>query len=430
MASLRKRIVVSGYFPAKANVVHLKRNYFRRLAYELAKLNIDLDVLDLSWGRIPLELPQGCQHLCLAPRLDKYLGLPSIRSLMKLRLKSVLDITQRQLSDAQHHVNPIRAAWGTCNAMDQVRQLLISKTPDLVVLWFKYTPFHILLDHVCEELKIPRLFVEGGIIPGTIEFDSVGNDGLSWPVRNVEKFNRLSITNEWVSHTESYLDIVKNLRLSRKPQIPSNTLPNGINDWQNPVLFYAGTASIAIDAYAKWSEDHILLSPNFGSNEEVLVELLRLAEKHDYRILYKPHPNESSPSFRSSDRLLIASGANVFDCIRTTHVTLTILSSVSGLALIQGKPSIILGRNGLSGKGAAYEIDEKDDLEDVVAQAIEEGSGRHWERNWLDYATRVTRYYSFAYDEGVAKLIGRDVDEAALMLQRFLQGAKPSELCL
>ena len=186
----------------------------------------------------------------------------------------------------------------------------------------------------------------------------------------------------------------------------------------------------AIDTCAKWSKDHILLSPSFRSNDEVIVKLLRLAEENDYRILYKPHPNESSPSFPTSDRLLIAPRANVFDCIRTAHVTLTILSSVSGLALIHGKPAIILGRMGLSGKGAAYELDEKDDLRYVIAQALDEGLSKLQERNWLDYATRSIRYYSFAYDEDVAKLIGRDVDEAALMLQRLIQGVEPNELRL
>src|SRR5262249_55082657 len=152
---------------------------------------------------------------------------------------------------------------------------------------------------------------------------------------------------------------IRDERLDRKPGSPISiaqvaaALPAragrrlvfyaGINDWQSGVLPVDGNT--------------MLHSPHYADTIDALDHLLEAAEAGDFSVLFKPHPNLHPKNFAAAHpRLIVARESNSVECIRHADVTATILSSLAYIALCHAKPAVLLGRNTLSGTGAAYEL--------------------------------------------------------------------------
>ena len=135
------------------------------------------------------------------------------------------------------------------------------------------------------------------------------------------------------------------------------------NNNDRPVIFFVGSNERGSGIYFDESKIIKEYSPFFSGNADALNYLLELAEKDDWLLIFKPHPNETDNGITydiDNSRLKVVKYDNVFDLIDISDLTITITSGISGISLIHGKPSILLGRNGLTGKGAAYELDKKE----------------------------------------------------------------------
>ena len=117
----------------------------------------------------------------------------------------------------------------------------------------------------------------------------------------------------------------------------------------------------------------------------------------------------------------MAPRANVFDCIDACNISITITSGISGISLVHEKPNILLGKNGLWKKGAAYEVFSRNELEETILQALEKKTTADMKKKWIDYVARTTKHYSFSFSEDVESKIGRNIEAFSFELMKYMK---------
>lgn len=448
-----KRILITGGFVKDQRILHGKEPYFERLIDYMSKhhgflfdiKNVSRLVVRLSFSniitmgkrRIKLPLPPGCTHSYLKGHTGHYFGFPNFQCVFSKNDQNIcLNIAKRQSLHSSRKKFPkflskLRALVFFISAgiaLKRVTNELIRLAPSLIICFNRETPINALLRIIAKKLSIPILFVEGGILPGTIEFDSVGNEALSWPVRHLDKFNQLEISEDDKIRAIRFFSFLKENKVSRKTQRSGGV--DKIIDKKNmdrPVIFFVGSNERGTSIYLKESKMLKEYSPFFSGNENALNYLIELAGKHDWLVIFKPHPNETDSGKHyniKNQRLHIVKHANIFDLIDISDVTITITSGISGISLIHGKPSILLGKNGLIGKGATYDLDKKENLGGLIEKAIREGFTKDMQQKWLEYAARTIKYYNFSFGTDIEKYIGRGVEDAAQLLIDYLHEEK------
>lgn len=448
-----KSILVTGGFTGDKRILHGKEAYFQRLINYMSKHHgFRFDIKDISclvdrssfFKRttiyrpvIKLLLPSGCTQSYLKGHTGHYFGFPNLQCVFSKNDQDIcLNIAKRQSLYSSRKKYPkflskFRALMFFMSAgiaLKRVTNELIRLNPSLIICFNRETPLNALLRIIANKLSIPILFVEGGILPGTIEFDSVGNEALSWPVRHLDKFNQLEINEEDRNRTIKFISFLRENKISRKTQSLGGVGKN--IDEKNrgrPLLFFAGSNERGTGIYLKESKEFKEYSPFFSGNEDALMSLIELAEKHDWFVVFKPHPIETAYGKIcniKNPRLHIERDANIFDLIDISNVTMTITSGISGISLIHGKPSILLGKNGLFGKGATYDLDKRENIGPLIAKAIKDGFTKDMQERWLEYAARTIKYYNFSFGTDIEEYIGRGVEDAAQLLIDFLQEEK------
>ena len=451
-----KRIMVTGFFMQDKRILHGKEAYFKRLMQYMSKhYGFIFDVKNVSrfacrslyyyiiLGRpqISLPLPPGSIHSYLEGHTGYYLGLPNFESIFMKKERTVcFDIAKRQSLYNSRKISLKFASriklflffLSAGVALKRLSSNLLNLRPSLIICFNRETPINTLLRIISYRLSIPILFMEGGILPGTIEFDSVGNDALSWPVRNNNQFNQLEISKEDRNRAVQFISFLKKNKISRKAQ-RSGGAGNIIKKTKDsrPLIFFAGSNERGTGIYMKTGKDFKEYSPFFSGNRDAVTALLELAEKYDWYVIFKPHPNETDYKKNyniKNPRLITERHANVFSLIEISDVTITITSGISGISLIHGKPSILLGKNGLFGKGATYDLDKIENLGNLIQNALEYGLTKEMQEKWLEYAARTIKYYSFSFGTDIEDYIGRGIDESAQLLVDFLDEKKRSAM--
>ncbi len=305
-----------------------------------------------------------------------------------------------------------------------MEKLFYREKPNLCIIYGQFTGFHIALRLICEQNNVPYVFTELGLLPGTTCFEQAGQMAESLVAQESGKFLELSVDDNDISIASRYLDFARSNSLSRRPQTEEEKVPQllmDIKQKKRKVIFYAGQNDYHSGIQPSWLPKARTHSPFFINTLDALQYLLRLAEKNDWQILFKPHPRieDRQLDFRPffADRLTYATGANIFECLRESDVTVTILSGgVAYEALIHNRPLVMLGCNQISGKGCAYEITSRQETEEMILEALK-GKGRDEKHeNWMKHVAQICKYYLFSMDKEISDIIGRDVDEAARYL--------------
>lgn len=415
---MQHTIIVSAYLagtPNQRKIYYFERleAYLRNFQFRLLLLNLDKAEVqtDCEYIKLPDLLSTTAEAGCDVTRFGKLSD--------ELALAATMDADFRDTDFSS-------AAEGMLQYATCMRALLLKRKPCLCVLWNQFTGHHRVLAAVCRELGVPYIFAHLGILPGTIIFEHGGQMAESWVARQNEKFLCLPVNESDLALAERYLEYVRQHKKTRKPQTTEWSIRNIVQKSRQKnrrIIFYAGQNDYHSGMWPCWLPEARIHSPFFVHTFDALQYLARLAEINDWQILFKPHPNiqKRQMTFQSFcfDRIDFVTGANVFECIDESELTVTILSQTGYLALIHKHPTLLLGNNQLSGKGCVYEITSQYDTEDTIQQALQDGFTSDQQEKWLRHVAQVCKYYIFSFDEDITGIIGRDVDEAAryLMLQ-------------
>ena len=408
-------IVLVAHFPDAPGTV--KSAYVERLGASLRAAGFRLLVVDQA-GR---DVAFDCETATVPIEIVR--GLP-LSDEARRELEESAALRDAVATDAAYYgIDDDTAARRVLGPAIFIRDVLRRENAVLCILWHAFNGVSMAVAELCQWVSIPSVYAHLGHLPGTIAFDAGGQMAESWVSTESERFRSLAVSDAELESATAYLKAVRIEKADRKPQTAEGSIAEQVAECRKDykkIIFYAGQNDYRSGFAPKSLANAELHSPFFSSTRDAALHLAGLAEKNNWLVLFKPHPNYEQ-DFRNDenefgDHVKVVAGANIFECILLSDVTVTIVSDVSYLALIHGRPVVLLGNTPLGGKGCAYEISGRSDVEAKVDRAIQEGLSSAQEKNWELHAAQLLKYYLFAFDESTEGRIGRGVDEAARFL--------------
>lgn len=412
------KIIFTGLFQEKAGI-SWQPKYCEQLASYLATKGYIIDFLDLSPIEDKMKLPKYCSH--------EYVG-------------SNIFLPWKHPSIDKKSKKPI---WADSNIVDYVKRIIgivstanIFKTKvlnDHISLIINYNGT-LSIQRVCKYIAaangIPQLFLSASVLPGTIEIDSIGTQALNWTVHNSHNFNKLLLDNNDLENAKNYINYITRkheiIRLKKFDEIEE--IKAKIQNDKKPVLFFAGSGKYGNGIWPRLYPASFYYSPFYKNDYDALSKLLKLANRNNWYILFKPHPVDPPQVVNAHPNLLIIKDLNrenILECISLSDAVITLVSSVSGLGLIYGKPVVLLGRNTLTGKKIAYELNTKDNLQTIIKSALDSEFTSQMKDNWLQYVARTLKYHVFSCDSNVDRFTGGGVEKAGEFIIQHCVRNKP-----
>ena len=381
-----KRIIITGFFQKCTNGRFWAHSYCKEIAKSLIKLGVAVDIIDMSPIKEKISLGANCSH--------KYIGdsffLPWNNPKWDKK-------NSKFIFKSPGIISYFKTIIGLICTIYNFNKLINSNNISLIIHYNGTTSIQRILKYFILKRSIPQLNFQIGNIPGTVEFDSHGNQALSWPAHNSFKFSNLEINNNEKNEIRLYLETVK----SRLDISKNNQSLKKIIDYKEiknkTILFLVGSGEYGSGIWPRFYPESFMHSPFYKNDLEVLPELLEIASRNNWYILFKPHPDNPTHKIKPHPKLIYINdnNINIIDCIVESNLILTLVSSVSGLSLLYKKPVVLLGRNGLTGMKLASELKQKEELEVLIKTTLEKGFAKETYENWLSYATRIVKYYSF-----------------------------------
>lgn len=286
-----------------------------------------------------------------------------------------------------------------CYWADKIVHTLIENwEPKEVILWNAFYAFHFIVRKICEEKDIPVKYMEFGNIPGMIQVETQGQMGESIPARFPEKILNIDISEAEYREAEKLIEQLYQNRTNRNKQ-PKNQLIDIIkrqlmND--KPLILYMGQNDNAAGLQPYTENSRKYHSPIFASSDEAAVYLAEICRKNGWNYIYKPHPmmmqnfqKESMP-----DNVIVVDEVDINDLIDLSDVVVTILSTVSYIALIRQKPVLMLGYTQLKEKGCTYESFVLEKIESELKRALSQGLSDKMKVRFVEHVAQMKKHYA------------------------------------
>jgi hypothetical protein len=409
-------ILVSGYFAEEIN--NSKVHYFERVQESLVKFGIRLVFINLSKG----EFNTNCERYNLS-------SLIAMDSLLK---PEPLNYSLSHVLDAAACVQ------AQMNSQDfgKARQDILLQAHSLsrfcerngirrCLLWAQFLPLNIFARQFLEAKGIRCGFVHLGLLPGTISLMAQGEMAESWLCTESASFRCLPTTESDIEKANEYLRLVRTCELNRKVQPRKGRLRGRLKNIRSTdtLVFYAGINDFCSGVIPRWDKRAAVHSPFFEGSLDGLEKLTAIAEQLGLKVVYKAHPNISKTidgeGCGRRNGVINANDTNVYECVDESDVTATILSQTAYLALIKGKPVVLMGRMPLSSKGCAYELEHGEQLAEVLVGAIKHGLTKEQEIAWYKHVAQLWKYALFSFDPAFDEIFDRGPESAALWLSMF-----------
>ncbi|MCC6145153.1 MAG: sulfotransferase domain-containing protein [Candidatus Hydrogenedentes bacterium] len=384
-----------------------RRRYLDGLDEALHGQGYRLLCIEIGGGAVEMACESRILPKALAPAPDL-----DWRNVPELGHAVAMEAGFRRCSEEEAAADILpKAAW--------VGAQLRDSNAALCLLWNQFTGLNRAIAWHCRQMEIPYLYVHLGLLPGTIVFEPQGQMGESWVARHAREFAALPVDADLSERTAKYLRLVRAEKRTRKAQAAPGALAGRIAAERaqgRRIVFYAGQNDYRAGMLPGLLPEARIHSPWYHSTEDALQDLARVAAERNWCILYKPHPNVSEEAPPVHDHIVFAPGANVFECIEAAEVTVTIVSQVAYLALIQGRPAVLLGSIQLTESGASYDAHCRADAGALIARALEQGHTEVQRDAFVGHAARLLGHYLFAYDNETAAILGRYFPETAAYL--------------
>ncbi len=359
-----------------------KRTAFEKIRAELKSKGYELVVLHHNKGAVGCNIPEVNffdEKIGIATRINRAkgpgreaipVGFEGKEDLAYLRLCA------RMLYGFLFSTRSTTKSLGDClrqviDEAQRVHYILESIQPSAVVVWHQWNSLMMVGKRVAEKLHIPVLYAHEGMLPGTLSLEKNGMMAESEYVGLVNE----DVNPRTLEHARSIIRDIAESRLDRKPmffQGQAHGLERRLREKYDRVLFYAGCndwQSGVLPRDYPHSERH---AGAFEDSADALQAVLAVAEANNWGVLYKPHPNlEPRRLELESSSLVCIYEHNAVDCIDMSDATITLLSSLAYIALAHGKPTVLMGRNTLSGTGATYDVTSRSVLDTILADALE-----------------------------------------------------------
>jgi glycosyltransferase involved in cell wall biosynthesis len=371
-----------------------KREALLRLRHELNARKIELIILHHS------KLPSGCalpEINFYSKDLEKLVKEPALLE-QKLRLSGrlpepaaedaavpaapvvddrTMNYAQRMLYGFYFALNRRPKPWSdiekqTAEEAAKLDTAIRLVDPSLVLMWHQWNSLMIIARSIADQRGIPSAIIHEGMLPGTMTLDRIGmmaeSDATGITLQDLPE------NAPYFARARAVIEEIRTRELDRKPQAGTAGAAQILARRREPgmkTVFYAGVNDWQSGNLPSDHPRAKIHSPVYRETMDGLEALLEVAERRNLLVLFKPHPNLfPRPLELRHDRLIYVREANATDCITGTDATVTLLSSLAYISLAHGKPTVLLGRNTLSGSHAAYELGDYSNLDSCMSIAL------------------------------------------------------------
>lgn len=318
-------------------------------------------------------------------------------------------------------------------AYGYAQEILSIVRPKCVLLWNKYNPWHLILDGVCKQKKIPVVYMESGLLPGTYLFETTGQMGGSYPARNPEKFRALPVTDEEIETAKKIKEGLYKNKLNRWSIADASVYDTSekdrvaeLLDKSRPTILYAGQNDFESGLFPYTEETKRIHSPVFGSSDEAAVFLGKLAKKNHWNMIYKRHPMmQGRAEVTLPDHIIVSNKMDIHDAIDIADLTITILSQTSYVALIRNKPALMLGYHQLCGMGCSYEAYRREDIEEIMREALSKGFTKEMQKAFQIHIAQLCRFYLYTDFVDGRVTFGKPEDHLIKYLKGIIEEQSP-----
>ncbi|MFS2316324.1 glycosyltransferase [Maricaulis sp. D1M11] len=334
-------------------------------------------------------------------RVDDF--LPEIYSAEDPESDEVVKYNQKHAYGFKNSINRSAPDWNktTEDVFDEARVVdffLRNSKPTLILVWHQWNTLMDLIRKGAERIGVTSAVTHEGMLPHTLTFDPQGMMAEASCVGKIK--TRLPVAIR--AKAEAMIDGIRDARIDRKPASQVNAIEGFLANRRypgRPLVFYAGindwhSGILPRDAKAE------IHSPFYRDTREALFELLDLAEELDFEVLFKPHPNLHPGNFNfEHPRLMTIRESNTIDIIMAADLIVTLLSSISYIGRCHNKPIVQMGRNTLSGTGAVFELQSRDELRDVLEAALINVSDEERRVRFVNHVGTLIQKYLYPYGE-------------------------------
>ena len=232
------------------------------------------------------------------------------------------------------------------------------------------------LKRISENRRINYGFLEHGLIPGTILLDPLGPCWLSMYAKNPDYFTSRQISQGEIEHTRKVIEYVKENALDTVVTIKNSDEYDKLSkiDKSKKTVFFAGTMH---NRYKEFKPEYWkqTVSEVYTTDIEMLNILTEICKKHDYNLLFKPHPGARDKSiiFRDGEGYIYVEDVAVDELIQIADVVVSPASVVEYKTLINGKPLVQISNSTFNGKNCSYRPKRVSDIENTIEEAIKKG---------------------------------------------------------
>lgn len=307
---------------------------------------------------------------------------------------------------------------------------LDAHNPDHVFLWNQFNALHRHFAHILDARGISYGFFHDGVLPGSIAFDIDGEMGESWIARDPELFQSAPLDATDLDRAQAFFDDLARQTVDRHVQQDDISVQEALmlaKSGDRPLVLYAGQA----DWHAGVRPDgpsRALHSPLYASTLDALEHLDAIAGELGITILFKPHPltRERFTFLEAEDypNTVILSSVTLQSCLDAADLVATIASQTCYVALMAGKPVLMLGRNQITGKGLTYDATSKDTLGALILEALEDPLAPTRAQDLAAHAARLEHLYLFDFGTLETGFYRRGPAQAAQLMSQSLEHSK------
>lgn len=411
------KIIFTGLFQKRGGGLWL-HSFCENLACLLSSKGYNIDFIDLSPTEKIIKLPNGCTHTYINNKFFPPWNIPKIN-----------ENTDELIWSDSYPADYIKIFIGMLFSVIRLKNLISKNNIPLIIYHNGTISIQRIFKYFAKSYGLPQLFIQAGILPGTLEIDQNGTQALGWSVQNPDLFNELTITNNDIKNANNYLNFIKekNKTIGLKKFDSIESIKSLLSENKKPVIFFAGSGKYGNGIWPRFYPESYIHSPFFADDLQVLPLLLRIAKKNNWYILYKPHPENPKKKLKKHPNLLIVEDLNrenIISCLLISNIVITLVSSVSALALMYEKPVVLLGRNALTRKNILYELKSKEGLDILLKTALDYGFTDKSKNNWIQFVARTLKYNSFAYDKEIEKFTGNGIEKASNFILKYCIGSK------
>lgn len=264
--------------------------------------------------------------------------------------------------------------------------------PREVVVWGGWAYGSSIYGYLCEKYHIPYGYMEYGWLPGTYQVEPRGFAGLGESV---------GLPNPETDVDFQKIDEIKQYIISHK--LDSNTFSVNLEDEEKFCLIDDSKKTVflvGMDDYgmainpdsAYWKE---YISSAVSSTKEAYEICKKICKKYHWNFIFKPHPNsERKNEIADADgESIMFQNMQIDKLIETADVAVSIASAVNYKVLLYDTPLVQIGFTTLTGKECCYEAKTKEQIEDNLVRAIEQGVTRRQRENFDRHLSMLLNHY-------------------------------------